>query len=55
MSIQIGPGPLKTAWSLLWSLPVGVAWLVMAAVLVVGWGPSAFNKWVIHWNNMVNE
>lgn len=46
---------VRTAWSLLWSIPMCVAWLVMYFILVIGWGPKHADKFIVHWNKMAND
>lgn len=46
---------LKAMWQILWGLPLAVLWVLMYLVVVLGWGLARADKFIIHWNNMVND
>lgn len=46
---------LKAAWQLLWSLPLAVLWVLLFGIIFIGWGLSRADKFIIHWNNMVED
>lgn len=46
---------LKQAWQVLWHIPIALTWMFMGLLLTIGYGPSAFDRFIIHWNNMVND
>lgn len=45
----------KTMWSLLWSIPMCAAWVVLYLILVVGWGPKKADKFIVYWNKMIES
>jgi hypothetical protein len=46
---------LKQAYQLLWHIPIAITWLIMGLFITLGFGVGAFDKFIIHWNNMVND
>lgn len=46
---------VKTLWQLLWCIPAALAWMIMYAVLWVGFGPSEADAFIYHWNMMVHR
>ena len=46
---------LNVARQILVSIPVGVAWVVMAGLLFLGWGPKAVEQFVLAWNRFTDD
>jgi hypothetical protein len=39
----------------MWHIPIAATWLLMGLLLTIAYGPRAFDRFIVHWNNMVNE
>lgn len=46
---------LKTAWQILWHIPVGALWVGMYFILWIGWGLKSADLFIKHWNNFIDE
>lgn len=46
---------LKAAWQILWCVPLALVWILMFLLLTIGWGLPRADKFIVHWNNMIND
>lgn len=45
----------RTMWALLWSIPAAVVWMLLHAMLFIGWGVKVSDGFVLAWNKFVDE
>jgi hypothetical protein len=46
---------IKTMWAVVWSIPAAILWMLLYAVIFVGWGTKKSDDFVLCWNAFVDE
>lgn len=46
---------IKTMWAVLWSIPAAIAWMLLYAIIFLGWGLVKSDRFVECWKAFVDE
>ncbi len=49
------PGAFRTAWVLLWCLPLAVVWMLMYCLITIMYGLTTADKFVACWYSFVRN
>ena len=48
-------GVLLTMLRVLLCLPLAVVWMLMVAIIMLGWGPTSVDNFIKAWNSFIDE